>query len=645
MAAQPDGADQPSDPLGVLWGKSADNAGGVMNLLLSHMLDTAAVAERMWDGFLCRSTRREIDEVAGGEGRGRPFFAWLLGVHDLGKAVPAFQFQWAPGAAAVRAAGLTWHEPTVARSRQRWRHEHATACLLRLFLPEAGWFEEQVDWVWPVVAGHHGRFPAVGKASPPRKGGRQMQGTGLWPQTQKDLLTRFTREVGFAGLGEVEPSRVPDRARQLQLSGLLVMADWIASNENHFEGLDQLADLSMEKARERAGTAWRELRLRGGWRRLALPGPEAFRNRFGHAPRPSQLLVMDAARTMERPGLLVVEAPMGEGKTKAALMAAEILAARFGADGVFVGMPTQATSDPMFDQVRSWLRAFGDDDLASQVALLHGKRMFNKKWVEFAEGTPGGAEAAYAGVDEYGCCLVDDLYGFADGGGVPSADRLVEWFLGAKRGLLCPFVVGTVDQLLFAATRTKHVMLRMAGLIGKVVVLDEVHAADIYMSQFLKEGLRWLGQAGVPVILLSATLPPAQRQTLVEAYLAGAAGREEFTCDAVPTPVGYPSVTAVWPAPDTAELLPDIAEPGPEPAEPAPETWEPRPRLDSRSCDGWRPDTQVRLTLLPETVPHARAARNAARSWWSSRRSSPPSPVSWPVSTGLPTPPLSTVAR
>lgn len=46
------------------------------------------------------------------------------------------------------------------------------------------------------------------------------------------------------------------------------------------------------------------------------------------------------------------------------------------------------------------------------------------------------------------------------------------------------------------------VMLRMAGLAGKVVILDEVHAADVYMSAFLVEGLRRLGQAGVPMIQL-----------------------------------------------------------------------------------------------------------------------------------------------
>ena len=142
---------------------------------------------------------------------------------------------------------------------------------------------------------------------------------------------------------------------------------------------------------------------------LAEPGPQDFARRFGgQEPRDSQRMVMEAARRMPEPGLLVVEAPMGEGKTKAALMAAEILAARFGADGVFVGMPTQATSDPMFGQVRAWVGAI-DGELADRVALLHGKRMFNKEWQTLVNGTSeNGVEGRFEGVDEYGECWDDE---------------------------------------------------------------------------------------------------------------------------------------------------------------------------------------------------------------------------------------------
>jgi CRISPR-associated endonuclease/helicase Cas3 len=557
--------------LGALWGKSAKRAGGRCNLLLSHLLDTAAVAELIWDEYLSVSTRRVLDEVAGGPGAGRRLFAWLCGVHDCGKATPAFQHLDADGARATQRAGLGWDAHLVKRAP--WRHDKAGGRLVRRFLAEEGWPEEQIDWVWPLVAGHHGTFPSLGQLTEPKQARGHLQGKGPeWLRAQDSVVTVFTRLLGFRDLAAVQPRVVPSRAVQLQLSGFVVMADWIASDQRHFLGIDSLDQVGMGTARDRADAAWAAQDLRGGWGTLPLPGCGVFQERFGQDPRPSQVLVLDVVRRMAGPGLVVIEAPMGEGKTKTALAAAEILAARFGADGVFVGMPTQATSDPMFSNVRRWL-ARVSAGLESQVALLHGKRMFNKEWRALLEAAGEHPDDFFDGIEE------DDLYGLgalrSGGGGCPERKAPAEWFLGRLRGLLSPFAVGTIDQLLFAATRTKHVMLRMAGLLGKVVVLDEVHAADVYMSQFLHEGLRWLGEAGVPVVLLSATLPPAQRRALVAAYLAGAASVEQVDTTAMPEPGGYPSVTAAWLGTGGAEYVVEDAA-------------------------SWREDLQVRVAVLPE---------------------------------------------
>ena len=100
-----------------------------------------------------------------------------------------------------------------------------------------------------------------------------------------------------------------------------------------------------------------------------------------------------------------------------------------------------------------------------------------------------------------------------------------DWLLGRHRGMCGPWAVGTIDQALMAVLTSRYNALRMFGLAGKTVIIDEVHACDPYMQGLLLQLLRWLGSFGTPVVLLSATLtgrPPAQ---LISAYLEGARGK------------------------------------------------------------------------------------------------------------------------
>lgn len=80
-----------------------------------------------------------------------------------------------------------------------------------------------------------------------------------------------------------------------------------------------------------------------------------------------------------------------------------------------------------------------------------------------------------------------------------------------------------------AALKQKHVMLKHFGLSGKVVVVDECHAYDAYMSQYLDMAIKWLGIYKVPVIILSATLPEKRRAELIEAYTDSEKHRAKHT--------------------------------------------------------------------------------------------------------------------
>ena len=204
---------------------------------------------------------------------------------------------------------------------------------------------------------------------------------------------------------------------------------------------------------------------------------------------------------MDDPGLLIIEAPMGNGKTEASLLCAEVMAAKSGAGGVAYLLPTMATSNAMFSRVEEWLKTVPDSKGGSMesMQLLHSKAALNPDYSKLRSwGSTWMGDEAKANVEE----------------GVVAH----QWFAGKKRGLLSSFVVGTVDQLLMAALKVKHVQLRHLGLAGKVVVVDEVHAYDAYMNTYLDRILTWLGAYGVPTILLSATLPANRRDELIHAY-------------------------------------------------------------------------------------------------------------------------------
>lgn len=480
-------------PLADLWAKSEPP-----HRLDVHLLDTAAAALWLWDNQLSPATRDWVSRIAP-DGEGARFFAWLAALHDVGKATPAFQSKQPHlGAGAQVPSGVD----------SGWPHTWAGAVLVRGAARAAGWGRKSVGWVLPLISGHHGTVPQRGVYNDSRSVSLP-QGAGLshWESVQQDLIDLVSRQVGYAEW-PAEPRSVPSRAQQLELAGLIIQSDWVASHGT-VPPVWGSQRVSLEESQVRIRRVAEDLRITGGWGARQVPTLGEVASRFDWALRPLQVVAARAAREMSAPGLLIVEAPTGEGKTEAALAAAEILSARTGRDGVHVALPTQATTDAMWGRVSTWASR-----VASEVPqlLAHGKASSNVAW-----------KAARR-----------------EGRGVS------HWYLEHDKSLLAPVVVSTIDVLLHAATRTRHVALRASGAFRKVLVVDEVHASDTRMHALVCELLRWAGNAGTPVVLLSATLPPRMRDELACSYAGGATNQvpSRISLD-VPHCEGYPRITGV----------------------------------------------------------------------------------------------------
>lgn len=488
--------------------------------LAAHLVDAALVAQQLWAGWLSPSTKRWLGEPLGGEDHARALFALLAGCHDLGKATPAFQIQVDWLHPQLRDAGLAVDKPLPQRSKAP--HALASAATVQPLLAARGWSEPAIRGVAAILGGHHGWFPPLGYEREPIKrpelyglAGRPLGGAGdPWSAARERLFDLVVEVAGAQQVLGLAGTTELGSARRLALAGFVILADWIASNEQLFPYLClPYDDAYLHAAQQRAAEALVQLGWHGVANLGAVVGAPAFEHRFGFSPNALQRQTLEAVEQGDG-GLVLIEAPMGMGKTEAALAAAEVLATRQGHGGAFIGLPTQATSNQMFHRTRRWLEQLGPGTFVLELA--HGRAQQVPAFRDLLEnGAPSAVD-----VDEGDIARV-------------TAEA---WFTGPKRRLLAPFVVGTIDQILLGTAKVRHVALRHVGLAGKVVILDEVHAYDAYMSVFLRRVLEWLGAERIPVILLSATLPPAVRARLIEAY----AGHS--------TPlglVGYPSITTV----------------------------------------------------------------------------------------------------
>ncbi|WP_308807029.1 CRISPR-associated helicase Cas3' [Actinotignum urinale] len=521
-----------------LWAKTGHE--GMWLSLPQHLEDSAHVSGWLWDTWLPPHLRHGISaQLELNDEQTRHFVTFLAGTHDVGKASPCFTFQlrkskYPTYLNRVEKAGFEGPQQLFA---ERYPHSvashHITSSYLKEKLFPEGAFPSEnstpssaampsqvVSSIAHIAGSHHGLPTDAGSYNHCKaEFSRQ---SDLWKNTQDGLMEAVIIACHVEDILRqlIEKGTAVSSYTQMILTGIVIMSDWIASNQDLFPLLPEPREggakpLQQKEQNLRVERALADLKLPSYWHpsQMVDQASQAYRTRFGWPEATNPYTVQDAAfrvaHEAQGPIILCVEAAMGEGKTEAALMAAEILAEKNGCGGLAFAAPSQATANGLFARVRSWAEA--SKNQVFSMYLAHGKNTMNDEFASLAESVHNIYDESDTGKDESD--KEKD---------VPSTVIAHNWLSGRKKGLLASITVMTVDQILMVALQSKHAMLRHLGLAGKVVVIDEVHAYDSYMTVYLQRALEWLGSYGAPVILLSATLPEGIRRSLLTAYVRGA---------------------------------------------------------------------------------------------------------------------------
>jgi len=374
----------------------------------------------------------------------------VAAAHDIGKVSPTFveKLRQACDAQLCTLAPLANINPSL---ESQWGGHAGVSQLAARAL--------QVPAFIPEILGQHHGF------APPVAGMRALDelfGGAAW-QAERAVLVDALKQA----LGADWPV-VADMPQARVLAGLASVADWIGSGE-YFEAPDKPWEAAVDKALDAAGFVAPVYRPDLGFVEL-----------FGFAPRAAQQQFVEQ---VTGPGVYVLEAPMGLGKTEAALFAAYRMLVSGQAGGIYFALPTQLTSNKILERFQAFLAGILAPGSEHRALLLHAAAWQVTDMGE--DGQPGGA-----------------------------------WFNQAKRGLLAPFAVGTIDQALMAAMNVKHGFVRAFGLAGKVVILDEVHTYDAYTGTLLDALVELLRALHCTVIILSGTLNQDRRAMLLGAQIS-----------------------------------------------------------------------------------------------------------------------------
>lgn len=488
-------AQSPADiePYRILWAK-ADRKGINLHRLLYHMIDVGLTAEAMWKRTLHLQLKQGLADWLNlslvDTGR---LVAFLSSLHDLGKASPAFQdHPHMRGPLKIRvindlkAAGFGFTHQT---GDVHARHEIISAWALRpgqgeaLLCDVCGFDADFAMHAAQALGGHHGAWPRADRFDASSltvadKGGPE------WKAARAALVRVMVETFRPPTVAHYPADSIQNNLMLTLLSAVVSVADWIGSEYFPLEEEHLPIRSYVRHARLHAEYALGRVQ----WERPIDMTTFDFERVFPFKPSDAQREISAALNDVPLPALAIIEAPMGAGKTEAAFAVFADWARRSRAAGLYIAMPTTATSNQMHGRTAQFLsRQLG---CKIEPLLVHSQALLRevpeqRDPVEDREGDEAAAQS---------------------------------WFLPRKKSLLMPYGVGTVDQALMSILQTKHFFVRLLGLAHKVVIFDEVHAYDAYMSELFERLLTWLRAVNASVVVLSATLPDKTRRKLIRAY-------------------------------------------------------------------------------------------------------------------------------
>jgi len=350
--------------------------------------------------------------------------------------------------------------------------------------------------LWKAACWHHGNLIKYSDSDQYSKGFKEKD-SKKYPIFQ--LSTKYRNAtLEFIAKGIVQDFNINNGLLKLSPSvirlfaGFVSVCDWIGSDTEYFEYTRE-PFLPKDYYQRAKSIALRALNDLG----ILSKMPNDFTNFIDlfpqiKTPRPIQQKLNELERLAE-PYLIIIEAPTGEGKTESALFSFSRNIGR----GFYFGLPTKASANQISKRIAKFLK----ENLRTiePAILAHGTA-----WLQREKGLAD--EKSYEANASTG--LDKD-----------AESELNDWFFSKKRTLLAHYGVGTVDQAMLAALNVKHGFVKLFGLSGKTLIIDEVHAYDSFMLPILERLIAWCGFLKTNVVLLSATLPNFMKEQLVSAYL------------------------------------------------------------------------------------------------------------------------------